>query len=88
MLEKKLKTYLKKEKSKKINDLLWNLPYSSTDRSNLVNLNKLEIGKILTCKVKLENTHFLELETYQIRSLVRMKQVVSNWFILTVKKVI
>ena len=49
---KKIKGYLKKKKIEKINDLLWNLPYSSTDRSNLVNLDKLEIGKILTCKVK------------------------------------
>ena len=37
---------------------MWNLPYSSTDRSNLVNLNKLEIGKILTCKVKVRKYSF------------------------------
>ena len=55
---KKIKTYLKKKKIEKINDLLWNLPYSSTDRSNLVNLNKLEIGKILTCKVKVRKYSF------------------------------
>tara|TARA_A100001011_G_scaffold369179_1_gene424256 strand:+ start:2190 stop:4247 length:2058 start_codon:yes stop_codon:yes gene_type:complete len=53
-----IKGYLKKKKIEKINDLLWNLPYSSTDRSNLVSLDKLEIGKIFTCKVKVKKYSF------------------------------
>ncbi len=48
----KLSKYLKNKKIEKINDLLWHFPYSSTDRSNMVTLNKLEIGKIQTIKVK------------------------------------
>ena len=47
---KKLSNYLKNKKIEKINDLLWNFPYSYTDRSELVNLSKLEIGKIFTIK--------------------------------------
>ena len=41
---KKLSNYLKNKKIEKINDLLWNFPYSYTDRRELVELNKLEIG--------------------------------------------
>ena len=36
----------------KIYDLLWNLQQSFIDRSNLKNLDALEIGKITTIKVK------------------------------------
>jgi ATP-dependent DNA helicase RecG len=49
---KKIAKYLKNKKIEKINDLLWRLPYSYTDRSNLVKLNKLEVGAIQTSKVK------------------------------------
>ena len=49
---KKISTYLKKKKIQKVNDLLWNLPYSFTDRSEITTLNKLEVGKIFTIKVK------------------------------------
>ena len=49
----KLSKYLKNKRIEKINDLLWHFPYSSTDRSNMVTLNKLEIGKIQTLKVKI-----------------------------------
>ena len=49
---KKLSNYLKNKKIEKINDLLWNFPYSYTDRSESVNLSKLEIGKIFTIKIK------------------------------------
>ena len=48
----KLSKYLKKKKIEKINDLLWNLPYSYTDRSNIDELDKLQIGKLSTIKVK------------------------------------
>ena len=49
---KKLSEYLKNKKIEKINDLLWNLPYSYTDRSGFVSLDKLEVGKISTVKIK------------------------------------
>ena len=49
---KKIKIFLKRKKIEKISDLLWNLPISFIDRSNLTNLNTLEIGKITTIKVK------------------------------------
>ena len=48
----KTKKLLKKKKIEKISDLLWNLPQGFTDSSNLQSLNKLEIGKITTIKVK------------------------------------
>ena len=46
----KLSKYLKNKKIEKINDLLWHFPYSSTDRSELVTLNNLEVGKIQSFK--------------------------------------
>tara|TARA_B100000780_G_C21114341_1_gene450668 strand:- start:345 stop:2420 length:2076 start_codon:yes stop_codon:yes gene_type:complete len=55
---KKLSIYLKKKKIAKVNDLLWNLPYSFTDRSEIATLNKLEIGKIFTIKVKVLKYNF------------------------------
>ena len=55
---KKLSVYLKKKKIEKVNDLLWNLPYSFTDRSEKVTLNKLEVGKIFTIKIKVFKYNF------------------------------
>ena len=55
---KKISTYLKKKKIEKISDLLWDLPYSLTDRSETVTLDKLEVGKILTIKVKVIKYNF------------------------------
>jgi len=55
---KKLSLYLKKKKIEKVNDLLWNLPYSFTDRSETATLNKLEIGKIFTIKIKVIKYNF------------------------------
>ena len=54
----KVKKLLKRKKIEKISDLLWNLPQGFTDRSNLINLNKLEIGKISTIKVKVIKYNF------------------------------
>jgi len=48
----KTKKILKKKKIEKISDLLWNFPQSFTDRSNIKTLDKLEIGKITTIKIK------------------------------------
>ncbi len=55
---KKLSLYLKNKKIEKINDLIWNFPYSSTDRSNLVSINDIEVGKIATIKVKVLKYNF------------------------------
>jgi len=55
---KKLSQYLKKKKIEKIIDLIWNIPYSHTDRSNSVQLNELQIGKIFTIKVKVKKYNF------------------------------
>ena len=55
---KKLSIYLKKKKIDKINDLLWNLPYSFTDRSEVTTLNKLEVGRIFTIKIKVYKYNF------------------------------
>ncbi len=55
---KKLSQYLKNKKIEKINDLIWNFPYSYTDRSNLVKINNIEIGKIATIRVKVIKYNF------------------------------
>ena len=54
----RLSKYLKNKKLERINDLLWNLPYSYTDRSKNSPLNKLEIGKISTIKVLVKKYNF------------------------------
>ena len=54
----KLSKYLKNKKIEKINDILWDFPYSYTDRSKFVSLDKLEIGRILTIKVKVIKYNF------------------------------
>jgi ATP-dependent DNA helicase RecG len=54
----KIKTMLKKKKIEKISDLLWNLPQSFVDRTNIQKLNKLEIGKVTTIKVKVSKYNF------------------------------
>jgi ATP-dependent DNA helicase RecG len=48
----KTRNLLKKKKIEKISDLLWSIPQSFTDRTNVRTLDKLEIGKITTIKVK------------------------------------
>ena len=55
---KKLSQYLKKKKIEKINDLLWNLPYSYTDRGEVITLDKLEIGKISSINIKVKKYNF------------------------------
>ncbi len=54
----KLTKYLKNKRIEKVNDLIWHFPYSVTDRTELVTLNKLEIGKIQTIKVKVIKHNF------------------------------
>ena len=55
---KKITAYLKKKKIEKVNDLLWDLPYSLTDRSESTTLDKLEVGKIFTIKIKVVKYNF------------------------------
>ena len=55
---KQLTKYLKNKKIEKVKDILLNLPYSETDRSKIVNLNKLEIGKIQTIRVIVKKLNF------------------------------
>ena len=54
----KLTKYLKNKKIENIKDLLWNFPYSFTDRSEETSLDKLEIGKISTVKVLVKKYNF------------------------------
>jgi len=55
---KKIKILLKKKKIEKMSDLLWNFPQGYTDRTNFQPLDKLEIGKITTIKVKVIKYNF------------------------------
>ncbi len=55
---KQLASYLKNKKIEKVKDIILNLPYSETDRSKIVKLNKLEIGKIQTIEVKVVKLNF------------------------------
>ena len=48
----KIKKLLKKKNIERVIDVLWNIPQGFTDRSNIKELDKLEIGKITTIKVK------------------------------------
>ena len=54
----KLKKYLKKKNIYKIKDLLLDLPFGVTDRSKIVSLDSLEIGKIATIKVEVKKYNF------------------------------
>ena len=54
----KIKKYLANKKIEKIKDLLWDLPYAYDDRSKITGLDKLEIGKITTVKIKVLKYNF------------------------------
>ena len=45
-----LTKYLKKKKIEKIKDIILNLPYDETNRSNISTVNKLEIEKFKLSK--------------------------------------
>ena len=53
-----LSKYLKRKKIEKIKDLILDLPYSETDRSNISKLNELEVGKIQTIRIKVKKLNF------------------------------
>ena len=46
-----LSKYLKRRKIEKIKDIILSLPYSEIDRTKLVKLNELVVGKIQSIKV-------------------------------------
>ncbi len=50
--------YLKRKKIEKIKDIILNFPYSHTDRSKILNVDELEIGKIQTVKVFVKKINF------------------------------
>ena len=50
----KTKELLKRKKIETLFDVLWHLPQAYVDRSNLININELEIGKICTIKVQVK----------------------------------
>ena len=47
---KQLSKYLKNKKIEKVKDILLNLPYSETDRSRIINLNKLD-GELIESEI-------------------------------------
>ena len=47
-----------RKKIEKIKDIIFALPYSETDRSNIKNINELEIGKIQTIKIIVKKLNF------------------------------
>ncbi len=53
-----LSKYLKKRKIEKIKDIILSLPYSEIDRTKLVKLNELVIGKIQSIKVTVKKLNF------------------------------
>ena len=55
---KQLSKYLKNRKIEKVKDILLSLPYSETDRSKIVSLAKLEIGKVQTVRVIVKKLNF------------------------------
>ena len=53
-----LSKYLKKKKIEKIKDIVLNLPYSNTDRTQINKISELEIGKIQSIKVLVKKLNF------------------------------
>ena len=53
-----LSKYLKKKKIEKVKDIILNLPYSETDRSQIFKINELEVGKIQSIKVLVKKLNF------------------------------
>tara|TARA_B100001059_G_scaffold228866_1_gene260579 strand:- start:679 stop:2721 length:2043 start_codon:yes stop_codon:yes gene_type:complete len=53
-----LTKYLKRKRIDKIKDIILNLPYSETDRSKIVKLDQLEVGKIQSIKVLVKKLNF------------------------------
>ena len=84
----KLTKYLKNKRIEKINDLLWHFPYSSTDRSDMITLNKLEAGKIQTIKVKVLKYNFPRIRNLPNKVFVKMGLAKLILFFLIAEKAI
>ena len=54
----KTRQLLKKKNIEKISDLLWHIPQGFVDRSEIKTLDKLQIGKIATIKIKVIKYNF------------------------------
>ena len=54
----KISKLFKKKNINTIFDLLWSLPRNSIDRTNLVKINELQIGKIQTITVNVKKYNF------------------------------
>ena len=67
-----LSKYLKRKKIEKIKDIIFNFPYSETDRSQISKLNQLEIGKIQTIKVEVKKLNFPRIKIFQIKFIAKM----------------
>ena len=55
---KQFAKYLKKKKIEKIKDIIFNLPYSETDRSKISKINEVEIGKIHSLRLMVKKLSF------------------------------
>ena len=55
---KQFTKYLKKKKIEKIKDIIFNLPYSETDRTKISKINEIEIGKIHSLKLMVKKLSF------------------------------
>ena len=53
-----LSKYLKKKRIETVKDIIFNLPYSETDRSKIFKLNELEVGKTQSVKVLIKKLNF------------------------------
>ena len=56
----------KKKNINTIFDLLWSLPRDSIDRTNLVKINELQIGKIQTITLNVRKYNFTRIRNLQI----------------------
>ena len=68
--------------------MLWNLPQAFTDRSNLKNLDILEIGKITTVKVKAVKYNFPRIRNLPNKVFCEDKKGKIDIVFLTAKRVI
>ena len=71
-----LSRYLKKRKIEKIKDILFNLPYSNTDRSQITKINQLEIGKIQSVKVLVKKLNFPRIREGYLRKIFPLNEQV------------
>ena len=77
---KQFTKYLKKKKIEKIKDIIFNLPYSETDRSKISKINEIEIGKIHSLKLMVKN--YLEMILricYWLKNFLQIKIISTQY---------